>query len=265
MIQENVQVLYNRSIGPSYFRIGLTCHLSYLKATPGQFIMLRVPDRSAPLLNRPFSIHRPILSNKGIDGIEILYKVIGDGTRAISLCEPGDKIALLGPLGRGFEVSDTHRRIVIAAGGIGIAPMVFLASVLVRKGIDPNDCTVFIGGRSKADLLCMDAFIDLNMQLRTTTEDGSEGEPGLITALLEAQITKNPPDIIFACGPVGMLKQVIEIANRHGVACQVSIETMMACGMGACLGCAVENRNRTEKYWHACMDGPVFDAETIVL
>jgi dihydroorotate dehydrogenase electron transfer subunit len=111
----------------------------------------------------------------------------------------------------------------------------------------------------------MDSFIDRNMRLRTTTEDGSAGDRGLLTAPLEAQIAKNPPDIIFACGPVGMLKQVIEIANRHGVACQVSIETMMACGMGACLGCAVENRDETKKYWHACLDGPVFNAAEITL
>lgn len=266
MIREQARVLFNRCVGPCYFRMGLTCHPDYRKAIPGQFVMLRGSDWSGPLLNRPFSIHRPILSSHGFDGIEILYRSVGEGTRRLSLCKPGDGIDLLGPLGRGFEVLDAPRRILIVGGGVGVAPLVFLASVLIQKGIDPKACTVFIGGRSKSDLLCLDAFTQLNMPLITTTEDGSEGERGLITAPLDAQLTNRPPpDIIFACGPVGMLRQVVHTANRRGVACQVSIETMMACGMGACLGCAVENRDPTQKYWHACLDGPVFNAEKILL
>jgi len=124
---------------------------------------------------------------------------------------------------------------------------------------------VFIGGRSKDDLLCRDDFSKLTVQLRITTEDGSAGDKGLVTDPLAMQVKKNPPDVIYACGPLGMLKQVIGIAEAYTIACQVSIETAMACGMGACLGCAVENKTNPDKYWHACLDGPVFDAEEVNL
>ncbi len=265
MVQEKVQVLWNKKIDSLVYKIGLTGHPGYVDATPGQFVMLRISDQLSPLLRRPFSIHRVIPAEKGGNGIEVLYKVVGEGTRQISLLEPGDTVDLLGPLGKGFQISDSDRSIMMVAGGIGVAPLVFLASTLIKEGIRPSACRIFIGGRSKADLLCRDDFSNLNMPVYLTTEDGTEGEKGLITLAMEEQIKKRPPDVIYACGPPGMLKAVIDRAKTDAIACQVSIETMMACGMGACLGCAVENRDPNEKYWHACLDGPVFNAEAIRL
>ena len=263
MFQENARVLWNKNVGPSYFKIGLTCHKGYLNSQPGQFIMVRLADRMFTLLRRPFSIHRLIVKNNCAKGIELLYKVVGEGTRTLSRLNQGDRLDILGPLGKGFIFLNNYHRIFIAAGGIGIAPMVFLASALQRKGVDLSRCTAFLGGRSKDDLLCADEFASLGMAVQITTDDGSAGSKCLLTHPLEMATRSNRPDIIYACGPLAMLKCVANIAEAHTVPCQISIETVMACGMGACLGCAVETKKGAAKYLHACVDGPVFDVETL--
>jgi len=260
MLQENVQVLWNQMIRPSYYRVGLTCHGSYSTSSPGQFIMLRLPERKVPLLRRPFSIHRLITTNGRTTGLEILYKVVGEGTKILSGCRQGDVVDILGPLGNGFSVNDRYQRVAIVAGGVGVAPMLFLALDLIKRGVDPSGCTVFLGGKSMDDLLCRDDFDQLSMAMHITTDDGSEGDQCLVTHPLEMAMEKHPADIIYACGPLEMLQCVVGIAEKHGIPCQVSIETIMACGMGACLGCAVEKKGDSSPYMHACMDGPVFDA-----
>lgn len=260
MIQENARVLWNKNIGASYYRIGLTCDRIYSDAKPGQFVMLRLSKSAVPLLRRPFSIHRLIIKNKHIEGIELLYTVVGKGTERLSMYRKGDVLDMLGPLGNGFLVRDHFRRILIAAGGIGVAPMLFLASSLVKKNIKPSMCKVFLGARSKQDLLCEDEFSSHGIEVLISTDDGSAGDAGPVTHPMEIAVKKNRPDIIYACGPLEMLRHVIKIAEVHAVSCQISIETVMACGIGACLGCAVEIRNDSDKYLHACRDGPVFDA-----
>ena len=138
--------------------------------------------------------------------------------------------------------------------------MPFLISHLLEKSIDRTRCKVFIGGKSKADLLCIEDFSNLGISVCTTTDDGSFGDQCLVTDPVEIEMSGCKPDIIYACGPMEMLSCVIGLAEKHEIECQVSIETMMACGMGACLGCAVQRRNDPQKYVHACLDGPVFDA-----
>ena len=265
MYREKANVLWNSKVGPSYYRIGLTCHEEYSRATPGQFVMIHFHDQMAPFLPRPFSIHRLITKQNRTLGIELLCKVVGEGTRKLSMLKKDDVLDLLGPLGTGFSFSDHYRRIFIVAGGIGVAPMPFLASYLKTNGVDPFECTVFLGGRSKDDLLCKDDFSRIGMKIHITTDDGSKGEKCLITHPLEIVARKEPPDIIYACGPLEMLKCVIGIAEKLNVPCQVSIETMMACGMGACLGCAVEKNEAPVSYLHACLDGPVFESRILKL
>jgi dihydroorotate dehydrogenase electron transfer subunit len=170
---------------------------------------------------------------------------------------------MTGPLGKGFEIPSTAMKIVIVAGGIGVAPMVFLAQTLTESKRDLASLEVFIGGRTKADLLCLMDFSALGLTVHATTDDGSVGDECLVTDPLDMAVRKNRPDVIFACGPMDMLSCVAGIAAKHNVECQVSIETMMACGMGACLGCAVAARNNTHRYLHACTDGPVFDTRDL--
>ena len=265
MYQETVEVLWNNKAGNACYRIGLTCHRGYSGAKPGQFIMLHFPGRITPFLPRPFSIHRLIKTGDRTTGIELLYKVVGEGTKMLSELQKGDIVDILGPLGNGFSFSDYYKRIFIVAGGIGVAPMLLLASYLQTKGVNTSECTVFLGGRSKDDLLCADDFLHTGMKIYLTTDDGSAGDHCLVTHPLETASKKDRPDIIYACGPLEMIKCVVGIAEKYTVPCQVSIETIMACGMGACLGCAVEKKEVSSHYMHACLDGPVFNASILNL
>ncbi len=256
-------VLWNRKIGTSYFHIGLRCFKPGFQAVPGQFVMLRLEDRNWPLLSRPFSICNLIDTDGLTTGLELLCKIVGNGTAALSQVKKGTCLTILGPLGNGFDVTENYRSVFIVAGGIGVAPMVLLGQMLIAKGIVPENVTVFSGGYSQADLLCQDDFRRMGMQLIQTTDDGSSGAKGLVTVPLKARLQTRPPDMIYACGPGAMLKAVAEMSRHFQVRCQLSIETVMACGMGACLGCAVEIRLPSSKYLHACIDGPVFNANEI--
>ena len=265
MTQEKIQVLWNKNVGPGYFKIGLNCQGEYSEAKPGQFVMLRLCGGIEPLLRRPFSIHRLISGNGQFQGIEILYKVVGKFTKKLSVLKKNELIDILGPLGKGFSIPKNIKRIFMVAGGMGVAPIVFLASQLKNNEVDISRCRMFLGGRSKDDILCLDDFDQLKMAVQLTTDDGSAGSKCLVTHPLEIALAERQPDILYACGPREMLKSVVVLAQKFTVKCQVSVETMMACGMGACLGCAVEPGGASEKYLHACLDGPVFDANTIKL
>jgi len=260
MLQQQSEILFNQQVGPAYFKIGLACSEHFSMAKAGQFIMLKTTRQSRPLLRRPFSIHNLIFNNGVAEGLEVLYKVVGQGTAMLAQQKSGDMVDILGPLGSGFLIPRQAGRIFFVAGGIGVAPLVFLVSQLGRRNIDLSDCRAFIGGRNKADLLCMDEFVQLGVAVQTTTDDGSAGDQCLITHPLEDVVEQIKPDIIVACGPMEMLACIIGITEKYDVPCQVSIETVMACGMGACLGCAVEGRDQPDRFLHACLDGPVFDA-----
>ena len=258
MEQQSVEVLWNERIASVYFKIGLSAPASFSTAVPGQFIMLRLDHQMDPLLRRPFSIHQLILRDGVFKGIELLYKIVGAGTQMLSQLQRGHRVDILGPLGNGFNIGEDVQRVFIVAGGIGVAPIPFLISHLLDKSIDRALCKVFIGGKSKDDLLCSDDIRNLGIWVHTTTDDGSYGDHCLVTDPVEIEIPNAKPDVIYACGPMQMLSCVAGIAEKHGIPCQVSIEAMMACGMGACLGCAVESRQEPDRYLHVCRNGPVF-------
>lgn len=268
MNQQTAKVLWNKQVGPSYFRLGLSTDKSYLDAIPGQFVTLKIENGYDPLLRRPFSIHRLIPrviagDNKDVQGIEVLFKVVGRSTRQLSELKTEDPISILGPLGQGFAVQESHKDVILAAGGIGIAPLLFLAESLVEKGVDPSCCRVFIGGGTAGDLLCTDDFISLDMDTKTSTDDGSSGHKGLVTDLLEKAVDEKKPDVMFACGPHLMLEAVAGIANNRDIESQLSLETIMVCGIGACLGCAIKVEDNSDKYGHVCINGPVFDSKSV--
>lgn len=265
LFSESVEVLWNKNIGPGYFKTGIQCNAGYVQAIPGQFVMLGLSDQMHPLLRRPFSIHRLIEKDSTVIGVEILYKVVGKGTEILSRYPAGKQIDMLGPLGKGFDITHDRQRVFIVAGGIGIAPMVFLMSLLKKTGIDLSACHAFLGGRTSNDLLCLDEFSNFGINLQVTTDDGSTGDMCQVTTPMTTALAKNRPDMIYACGPMEMLKCIAEMAQAYDVPCQISIETVMACGFGTCLGCAVEPENDNGKYLHACIDGPVFNAGTLKL
>jgi len=252
---ENLEVgiIYNKEAGPGYFLLGLDWRPPAF--TAGQFVMLRVSDGLDPLLRRPFGIYR-VMSGGG--GVELLYQVVGKGTRILSLKRPGERLGVLGPLGNGFTMPAKGERVVMAAGGMGIVPLYPFANE-VRGGV------LLYGTRDAAQASVAGDFKKLGCPVRHATEDGSLGIKGYVTALLKDELT--PGAVVYACGPAGMLKAVAAMAAAHGVRCYVSLERSMACGIGVCLGCAIKGsahaHAENKLYKMVCSDGPVFDSGDI--
>lgn len=245
------------TLKPGYVRLKLK-PANPREALPGQFAMVRTRDGTEPLLRRPFSIHRahPLTGE-----FEILFRVAGKGTAILAKLNPGAELDVLYPLGRGF--GPAGGRPLLVGGGIGVAPLLFLAEDLVRQGKSPK---LLLGGRSDRDLLCHGDFQCLAIPASYATEDGTMGESGLVTALLGRELENAGESgraaiTVHACGPVPMLAAVARMAEGYGVPCEVSLEAHMACGVGACLGCIVKgagNRNL-----RVCSEGPVFDSKSI--
>ena len=260
VVQETIELTENKRLSNGYFRLRARCGAHYASAGAGQFVTLRLLDQTEPLLRRPFSIHQVNIGSNGIPEIEILYRVVGGFTSKLSRQPAGSRLDLLGPLGHGFTVSAHTRPVAVVAGGIGVAPLVFLVWQLKLAGMDPDLITVFLGGQSRSDILCKDRFEHMGVRTKTATEDGSLGFQGLVTTPLETWLKTAAPAMIYACGPHGMLMAVGKIARSASIACELSIETLMACGLGVCMGCAVQTRENSKGYQHVCKHGPVFDA-----
>ena len=263
MQDQKATILYNRQVAPDHYCLGLRCDVNSRMTRPGQFVMLRVADQLDPLLRRPFSIHRLVTDAGEPKGFEILYRVVGKGTSILATCKAGDQLEVLGPRGRGFSLPHTMGRPFLVGGGIGVAPLVFLAEKITERLENPADCSVFLGAVCDEALLCREVFEELGMNLKLTTDDGSCGDQCLVTHPVEEALVDAKPDIIFACGPSAMLSCVVDIALEHQIPCQVSLEANMACGMGACLGCAVPRPGQPPSYMHVCQDGPVCDARDV--
>lgn len=219
---------------------------------PGQFVQVRV-DNSATFLRRPISIND--VDHEARE-LSLLVRDAGEGTRWMIGRKAGDVVNLLLPLGNGFSLpadGGADYRPLLVGGGVGIAPMLYLAREMHRTGIRP---TVLIGARSKADVLEYDEFAGIS-DVHVTTEDGSMGEAGLVTA---SSVWTHPWDEVMCCGPAPMMKAIAAQCRKAGVRCKVSLENMMACGLGACL-CCVEKTVRGNVC--VCTEGPVFDTDEL--
>jgi len=282
-------------------------------AFPGQFVQIRVSQgptahqtvldydgsrlrpwdnvqgelkAKTPLLNRPFSIaglHR----SEDFTQVSIIYKVIGPGTNRLRSFTTSDNVTVLGPLGQvGFRLPSEVDRVVIAAGGLGVAGMLFWVDSLVAERVAT---TVLVGSPTAGELALPEplrqagsrvkpsqlphvfaALVSACVDLRLATEDGSTGFKGSVVEALEPVLAGRPGSerwIVYGCGPWGMLKSIAAVTAREGLACEVSLEEMMACGIGACQGCAVKVHGRGVGQWQyklCCTDGPVFSASEIV-
>jgi len=224
-------------------------------ARPGQFVMIRVRSGIDPLLRRPFSI-----CGVREDLFLVLYRVIGRGTTLMTELREGEKVQVLGPLGKGFAVPEKKSvSPVLVGGGIGIAPLVFLAHDQRAK-----DLTFMTGFRSAQDILPPQKITGDEQGVAVATDDGTRGHHGPVTDLLEMTLRKSRAAAVYACGPKPMLKKVAEMSAALRIPCQVSLEAHMACGLGACQGCAAKAAANTGKsFWYVCKEGPVFDAEEI--
>lgn len=228
------------------------------KILPGQFLNIKVSEVFTPLLRRPFSI-----CDVEDDNIFLMFNIYGEGTRILSCKRSGDSINILGPLGKGFNYDTDFDLAVFIAGGLGAAPFPFLA----RKLKNTKEIISFVGGRTKSEV------IKYNIpNYLVATEDGSEGFKGNVINLFENEIQKHIKRKIkiFACGPNAMLKALSDLVKRingsgNNIICEISTESVMACGFGICQGCPIQDANNTEHYHLICKDGPVFNINDVVL
>jgi dihydroorotate dehydrogenase electron transfer subunit len=281
MFQLRAKIVYNKRVKDKYFRLTIKVPEISREAVAGQFLNLRVRDATEPLLRRPFSIHRT--GPKG--GIEILYEVIGKGSQLLSRKKAGELLDVIGPLGNGFHYKSQGRKVipkgaecrrnyrlapgttsqVLVAGGMGVAPLIFLAEKLkeVKSQKAKVKNIVLIGARTKKQILCEKEFKELGFDVKIATDDGSTGFHGKVTGLLESLLSTidHRRSTIYACGPKPMLREISRIAVRHKIPAQISLEAHMACGIGACLGCVVKTK---EGYKRVCKEGPVLSAQDII-
>lgn len=260
------RVSENRDLGASHFLLTLEAESIAASARAGQFVMLRFTGAWDPFLPRPMSVSDVLPAQKGRPGrIQILHKIVGRGTDRLAHLRTGESLQVLGPLGRPFELPTAAApgaAALLVAGGIGIAIFPFLVGALQRAGLRP---ILLFGARGAADLVHLDWFASQRVEIRTATEDGSHGRKGLVTDLLEEALRSAAGAIVYACGPHAMLEATGAVVVPAGVPAQLSLESYMGCGIGACLGCVVKLRTADGwAYRRICVDGPTFAASEIV-
>jgi dihydroorotate dehydrogenase electron transfer subunit len=220
---------------------------------PGQFVEIRVDGSPSTFLRRPISIN---FVDRDQNELWLLIAVVGDGTRRLAQLQPGDTLNCLLPLGNGFTMPvSKDEKILLVGGGVGVAPLLYMGAEMARQGIKP---TFLLGARTSADLLMLDEY-ERYGRVYVTTEDGSQGEKGFVTN--HSLLQKEQFSRIATCGPTPMMKAVAAYARKAEVECEVSLENLMACGLGACL-CCVEKT--TEGNLCVCKDGPVFNIRKLL-
>lgn len=259
-IQTDGMVLKNVKIKSIYFLLEIDCPSIANEAKPGQFVMLRTSDDPYPLLRRPFSIYQSYPTHHSGETdrghFSILYKKVGKGTQKMSALKKGQGVNLIGPLGNGFTLPPLPYSLptIIIGGGAG------MASLSALKGaLGPEKLFVFIGGKTKDDILCEDDFP--NAKVFISTEDGSRGEKGTVVDLFRSNLErfdKAQPLHVYVCGPEGMLKSLTKVIKSREWVVEVSLESRMGCGFGACWGCVVKTKDARMIYHRVCKEGPVF-------
>lgn len=247
----------NRKIARNHFRMALLTDKGFRDASPGQFLMIRPVRQEAPLLGRPMSIYRVASTGEGTV-VEFLYQVVGEGTEALSRLRKGDGVRLMGPLGRGFDLFPDRSKIVLVAGGMGIAPLTFLAESYrkLKPGVRQK-IACYAGAKSESCFIGIERM-KKSAHVKISSDDGTCGHHGFVTELIEEDLPSYGVDetVVYACGPAAMLKMLKEMTDGTGLKCQASVEERMACGIGACLGCAIRMKNGS--FRRVCVDGPVF-------
>lgn len=259
LFQVDVKVIEQKTISPGYKSLFFSNPAISKYACPGQFLLIDCNTS----FRRPFSIS----SVKGTK-IEILYKIVGKGTNYLSTKKKGDRLNVFGPLGESFRIlkPEFYNHLVFVAGGTGIASLRFLAQKIPFRG------TLFYGTKTKNDIVGLDIFKDRKWQIEIATEDSSQGCKGLVTDVLRKHLSAGSntrlPTYLYSAGPKPMLEQISKMCIKHKISGQVSLEEIIACGVGACRGCVVKTKPlRTRDkfiYKSVCRDGPVFDIKEIL-
>jgi dihydroorotate dehydrogenase electron transfer subunit len=255
-------VVENRPIKKDHYLLTLHPLEKIIRPEPGNFFMLSVDSGLDPLLKRPFSIHRRVGSD-----FQILYRVVGRGTGLLSGRNPGDLLDVTGPLGNKFPAKGTDDKIILIAGGLGIAPIFNMAEKFKKK-----KPLLFYGARTREELLCVDELRSLGIEPVIATDDGSFGKKGNIIHVVRNFLTRHISSLsarregvtrycLYACGPKPMLMALSQLAAKYELKGYMALEQNMACGLGTCLGCVV---NTKKGYARICKEGPVFKIEEIV-
>jgi dihydroorotate dehydrogenase electron transfer subunit len=251
LYQELVPVISNHEIMPGVFLLKLQSASLAASAIPGQFVMISADSGQERLLRRPISLFNVIN-----DELHFLFAVIGNGTAWLSKRAVGERLDILGPAGHGFSISPQSHNLLLVAGGMGIAPLFFLATQSIQKGFS----TKILAGAKTAGLLLPSRSLPAGVEYLTATEDGSQGEKGFLTGLLRAHSAW--ADQIFICGPQPMYQSIVkntsELLSQKPT--QVSLEVRMGCGMGICYSCTIKTRQGLKQ---VCKDGPVFDLRDV--
>ena len=262
MLHRSQQILFNHCVGEGYYLIGFSCAKMAECVKPGQFMMLRMNDQAwEGKLSRPFSI-----SNVKDDIIEIVFETVGKSTHNLAAAEKGKELNVIGPLGNGFRIEKDVDIHILVAGGIGIAPFPYLATQILQE-YPESKVIALLGVRSMSKLLLTKFFEECDIELKVSSDDGSVGHHGLVTELLSEELNtlEEKKAAVYACGPDPMLKAIAAITLGMDTLCQVSLEEVMACGVGACLGCARKVREGDGwTYKMVCKDGPVFNAKDVI-
>jgi dihydroorotate dehydrogenase electron transfer subunit len=240
----------NISLHPNYCLLKLTLDEQIPEMLPGQFVQVRVNDSPNTFLRRPISIHF-------IDRIQnelwLLIQLVGDGTQKLAESQVGDILNIIYPLGKGFSLPNPeakNKKLLLIGGGVGVAPLLYWGACLKENGFQP---AFLLGARTEKDLLQLELFKQCG-EVHITTENGSLGEKGFVTN--HSVFQEDNIDFIYACGPKPMMVAVARYAQKQGIACEVSLENTMACGIGACL-CCVEKTTKGNVC--VCTEGPVFN------
>ena len=273
VVARSAEIVEGVSLARDTRRTRVRCPELARRILPGQFVMVRLAGCDDPLIGRPLAMYDVWHEDGEPAGIDFVYVVKGKLTTALAARSPGQTVDLWGPLGNGFSPrADDH--LVLVAGGIGQTPFLALAKQRLGKaaygvGAQPAQAhrvTLCYGARS-ADLLAgVDDFVAAGMEVRVCTDDGSAGRHGLVTEELADVLAAASSNVrVLCCGPEPMMEQVTKVCHRYGAPCDVSLETPMACGIGICFSCVakVKQADGSWDYKRTCVDGPVFDADSI--
>ena len=253
-IQGQYEVVSNAKLSDRFLCLCLDAPDIVNAACPGQFVHIRVMDGFEPFFRRPFSIYRCK------QYVEIFYEIVGMGTQEMAKFKRGQKVDVIGPVGSCFKMpAKDITQVVMVAGGIGVAPFLFLSDMLYKRF--PNvKMKLLYGGRTSGHVYRMQEFKDNGVMVCITTDDGSVGIKGRVSQLF-SDIDLEQATQIYTCGPRPMMRSVQEFTKDHNICAEAACEEVMACALGACLGCAIET---TQGYKTVCYEGPVFDLQEII-
>jgi len=259
MREYEADILRIECSGPRIYCVDLLCEGIAGEVVPGQFVQVRVSSGTDPFLRRTFSVCG---ADPEHGRITLLIDEIGPGTSHLCSMKAGERLDIIGALGSGFDMElGGNGSCILAAGGVGAAPLLFLAERL--RSLGRKEIIFMMGARHADSLAFIDDMICDGVTVMTATDDGSRGHHGMVSELLALHVEDIKPSAVYTCGPRAMMKTIARIANHYAVPCQVSLEERMACGIGVCLGCTV--RLKDGRMVRSCVDGPVFKASEVDL